>query len=89
MKLESITVQDLLDVADFIYLALDLNQKVVLINKKGCEILGYSEEEIIGKNWFDNFLPKDIVKAKGWKHGVELVIAMDSNGDLIIKEIKK
>ncbi len=58
MKLESITVQDLLNVADFIYLALDLNQEVVLINRKGCEILGYSEEEILGKKWFDNFLPK-------------------------------
>ena len=29
-----------------------------LINTKGCEILGYKESEIIGKNWFDNFLPQ-------------------------------
>jgi len=30
--------------------AVDANQKVSLINKKGCEILGCKEEEIIGKN---------------------------------------
>jgi len=31
---------------------------VALINKKGCEILGYDESEIIEKKWFDNFLPE-------------------------------
>ena len=62
MKIENITMQDLLDVADFMYLVLDKNQKVVLINRKGCEILGYTENEILGKNWFANFLPKRIAK---------------------------
>jgi len=28
-----------------------------MINKKGCEILGYSEDEIIGKNWIEQFTP--------------------------------
>lgn len=37
---------------------LDLKAKVMSINNKGCEILGYSREEIIGKDWFENFLPK-------------------------------
>ncbi|MCG3222688.1 MAG: PAS domain-containing protein, partial [Candidatus Heimdallarchaeota archaeon] len=55
-----ISSQLLLDTADFIYIAIDVNQKVTLINKKGCDILGYSEDEIIGKRWFDNFLPKEI-----------------------------
>ncbi|MBN2180350.1 MAG: PAS domain S-box protein, partial [Sedimentisphaerales bacterium] len=32
---------------------------VTLINQKGCEILNYDEKDIIGKNWFDNFLPKE------------------------------
>ena len=39
-------------------LVIDNNQKISLINKKGCQILGYRVEEIIGKNWFDNFLPE-------------------------------
>jgi PAS domain S-box-containing protein len=37
--------------------ALDLRNTVTLINRKGSELLGYTEDEIIGKNWFDSFLP--------------------------------
>jgi PAS domain S-box-containing protein len=32
---------------------------VMMINKKGCEVLQYSKEEIEGKHWFRHFLPKD------------------------------
>ncbi len=49
-----------LDVAAVMLVAIDTEQRVGLINKKGCEILGYQEEEIIAKNWFDNFLPERI-----------------------------
>ena len=41
--------QKYLSIAGVMFLALDADQKVVLINRKGCEILGYKEEEIIGK----------------------------------------
>ncbi len=34
-------------------------------------------------------IPKDLAKIKGWKQGTELVIVMNSEGDLVIKEIKK
>ncbi|NOR28007.1 MAG: PAS domain S-box protein [Lutibacter sp.] len=33
------------------------NGNVTHVNPKACEVLGYSEKEIIGKNWFDNFIP--------------------------------
>ena len=36
-------------------LALDQDGKVTLINQKGCELLGYSFDEIIGKDWFETF----------------------------------
>jgi PAS domain S-box-containing protein len=52
--------QKYLDIAGVIFLVLDANQNVVLINRKGCEILEYKETEIVGKNWFDNFLPEKI-----------------------------
>ena len=58
--------QRYLDIAAVVMVAVDSEQRVGLINDKGCEILGYAEEEILGKNWFDNFLPervKDEVKA--------------------------
>jgi PAS domain S-box-containing protein len=50
-------VQKYLNVAGVIMLALDADEKVMLINKKGCEILGCSEQEIVGGNWFDMFIP--------------------------------
>jgi len=50
--------QKYLDIAGVILVAIDAEQKVTLINKKGLEILGYPEQEIIGKNWFDSFIPE-------------------------------
>ena len=53
-------IQSYLDIAGVILVVIDTHQKVSLINKKGCEILGYEENEIIGKNWFDTFIPERI-----------------------------
>jgi len=50
--------QNYLNIAGVILVVLDGSGKVKMINKKGCEILEYEEDEIIGKNWFNNFLPK-------------------------------
>lgn len=38
---------------------LDARGNVNLINPLGCEILGYSEEEIVGRNWFETVLPEE------------------------------
>jgi PAS domain S-box-containing protein len=51
--------QQYLDIAGVMIVALDNFGYVTLINQKGCDVLGYSQEEIIGKNWFDHFLPND------------------------------
>jgi len=34
-------------------------------------------------------IPKDLVLAKGWDQGTELVIAIDATGNLLIQEIRK
>jgi len=55
-----------LDVAGVMLVVIDAEERVKLINRKGCKILGYKEEEIIDKNWFDTFIPaenRDEVKA--------------------------
>ena len=52
--------QQYLDIAAVMILAINAAQKVILINRKGCAILGYKEEEIIGADWFDKFLPEKI-----------------------------
>jgi len=52
--------QKYLDVVGVIILIVGADQKVRLINKKGCEILGYGEREILGRNWFDSFVPERV-----------------------------
>ncbi len=57
--------QKYLDVAAVMLLAIGADQEVTLINRRGLEVLGYKQEEVVGKNWFDTFLPervKDEVK---------------------------
>lgn len=61
LKQEKDKTQSYLNIAGVMFVVLDAEARVILINKKGCEILGcHGKDEIIGKNWFDNFLPQDI-----------------------------
>jgi len=57
LRAERDKAQQYLSIARVIIVALDLRGRVTLINKMGCEVLGYREEEIIGKNWFDFCIP--------------------------------
>lgn len=52
------TAQNYLDIVDVIVLVLDIHQKVKLLNRKGCEILGYDSEDVIEKDWIATFIPK-------------------------------
>jgi len=45
-----------LDMAGSLIIVLDRNENISLANKEAAEVLGYSEKELIGKNWFDNFI---------------------------------
>lgn len=49
--------QRYLDVASVIIVAINAKQRVDLINKTGCKLLGYTQDEIVGQNWFKKFLP--------------------------------
>lgn len=60
LRRERDKAQMYLDVAGVILLVLDTHGNICLINKRGCDILGHREEDIIGKNWFENFLPARI-----------------------------
>jgi len=59
LKTERDRAQQYLDVVGVIILALNADGEVALVNPKGCEVLGYAQEEIVGKNWFDTFLPEE------------------------------
>lgn len=46
-----------LDIVPVMILALDHGANIIRINQKGCQILGYTQEELIGKNWIDTCIP--------------------------------
>jgi len=48
-----------LDIADVILVVIGRDEGIQLMNRKGCDLTGYREEEVIGKNWFDTFIPSD------------------------------
>ncbi len=51
------TAQRYLDIAGVMFIVLDLDGKTRLINRKCSEILGLSEENVVGQNWIDLFIP--------------------------------
>jgi len=58
LRKERDKAQMYLDIADVIILTLDQDRNVTMINKKGCEVFGYEESEMIGKNWYEHFRDK-------------------------------
>ena len=58
LKAEKNKLQKYLDIAGVIVLIFDSNNNVLLINKKGREILGVESSEIIGQDWVSGFVAK-------------------------------
>ena len=49
--------QGYLDVAAVLLVVINADQTLGLVNRRGCELLGYREDELTGKNWFDVAIP--------------------------------
>jgi len=58
-KKERDLAQKYLDTAGVMFIAIDRSGTVTMANKKAAEILGYGEDEIVGKDWFESFLPQE------------------------------
>jgi len=56
----SFSVEKYLDFVGVMLIGIGPDQTVNLVNKKACTVLGYEEQEIVGKNWFDHFLPERV-----------------------------
>ncbi len=48
------------EIAPVIMLVLDREGKIVRINNAGAEILGEKKDDLIGRNWFNNYIPKEL-----------------------------
>ena len=49
-----------LDIAGVMLATVDADEKISLINRKGCETLGYEWKELMGKNWFEILVPQRV-----------------------------
>ncbi|MBN1531980.1 MAG: PAS domain S-box protein [Spirochaetes bacterium] len=56
---EGVTTVSCLDAAGVIIMALNGNGDVTMINRRGAEILGYRRKDVVGKNWFLDFMPPE------------------------------
>lgn len=54
---EKVRAQTYLDIAGVVLVAINRDLTISLINRKGIEIVGYDEDEIIGRNFID-FIPE-------------------------------
>jgi len=54
------SIRKYFDLIGAIVVVLDLRGNVRFINGFGCSLLEYDSNEIIGRNWFDNFIPSRI-----------------------------
>ena len=58
LRAERDRAQRYLDVAGTMIVVLDTQRQVLLINRKGCEILGRAEQEVLGADWFALAVPE-------------------------------
>ncbi|MBL1277325.1 MAG: response regulator [Ectothiorhodospiraceae bacterium] len=48
-----------LDIVEVMILGIDIQGNITLVNRKGCDVLGYDEREIMGCNWFEAIIPQE------------------------------
>ncbi|MBF0236820.1 MAG: PAS domain S-box protein [SAR324 cluster bacterium] len=51
-------IQEYLDIMPTILVVLNRDGSIRLVNRVGCEILGYTEKELVHQNWFELFVPE-------------------------------
>lgn len=60
LRQERNRAQSYLDAVETIIVALDAAGRITTINRKACQLLGYREEELLGRSWFAaGLLPDD------------------------------
>ncbi|HOJ04524.1 MAG TPA: PAS domain S-box protein [Bacteroidota bacterium] len=64
-------IQQYLDIAEVLFLSLDRDGRITLVNNKACDLLGYSEYELNGRDWYTTCLPEgERVRMREYLDGV-------------------
>lgn len=59
LRQERDRAQRFLDVAGVLFIALDAEGRVTLANREAVEVLGWGEQELVGRDWFEHCIPPD------------------------------
>jgi len=65
-----------LDIIEVMIIGLDMQGHITLVNRKGCEILGFSERELLERNWLDVLIPEE------YQEPVQAVFEHAMSGDM-------
>lgn len=90
LRRERDTLRKYMAVSRSIVLVLNLDGKVVFVNEAGCRTLGYPMEEIIGRNWIENFIPerlrKDLNRVFGEIRGGETAMISSMENPVLARD---
>ncbi|GAB5499111.1 MAG: hypothetical protein PsegKO_14220 [Pseudohongiellaceae bacterium] len=59
LRRERDRAQSYLDAVNVIIVSIDNNGDVKLVNNRACELMGFTQEEFIGKHWVNTFIPEE------------------------------
>jgi two-component system cell cycle sensor histidine kinase/response regulator CckA len=86
--------QQYLDTADVILLTLDVSGRVMQINRKGCDVLEWTEAELVGRDFLETCIPARLRAATTTRFGeviagdlsvVEATVLTRSGGERLIE----
>ena len=52
--------ESIIETANNLIVGLNLNGEIILFNRKCEQVIGYSQSEVLGRNWFESFVPKHL-----------------------------
>lgn len=58
LERERLKARNYLDIAGALLISLDSSGRLQLVNRRACELLGRTEEELLGSNWFEQAIPE-------------------------------
>lgn len=59
LEKEKSLIRNYLDTAASMFVVINADHRILVANRKTCEILGYSQREMLEKNWFSRFVPEE------------------------------
>lgn len=64
LRRERNKAEQYINTVEAIIIALDRQGQITLINRKGCQLLGYSQQDLLGVNWFDRCVPRGKIRLR-------------------------